>query len=119
MQRTSAPNIAGALVPQHARGYWTGRLSAALGGVERFLERERTQLPPWVAVGFGFGIATWFGLGSPDQWVAFFCLSIGLALAGFGMGRARLGRALGWFALSAAAGFTLIWVRADWVAAPR
>src|SRR5512147_1578910 len=28
MQRTSAPNIAGALLPQRARGYWTVRFHA-------------------------------------------------------------------------------------------
>ena len=119
MQRTSAPNIAGAPVPQHARGYWTGRLSVIREGAESFLERERAQLPPWIAVGFGTGIASWFGLGSANQWVAFLCLAVGLAVAGFGLGHGRFERALGWFALSAAVGFVFIWVRADWVAAPR
>ena len=119
MQRTSAPNIAGAPVPQRARSYWTGRLSAIHEGVESFLERERAQLPPWIAVGFGAGIAAWFGLGGEWQWAAFLCLVSGLAVAGFALGNGRLPRALGWFALSAALGCALIWVRADWVAAPR
>ncbi|HET7709348.1 MAG TPA: ComEC/Rec2 family competence protein [Sphingomicrobium sp.] len=119
MQRTSAPNIAGAPVPQHARGYWKGRLSAIREDIERFLERERAQLPPWIAVGFGTGIATWFGLGRQEEWAAFLCLTTGLAIAGFGMGTGRLERALGWFALAMATGCALIWLRAGWVASPR
>ena len=53
MQWTSAPNIAGAPLPQRARGYWGARLRATLEGLERLLEAERAQLPPWLAVGFG------------------------------------------------------------------
>ena len=119
MQRTSAPNIAGAPVPQRARGYWKGRLSAGREAVERFLERERAQLPPWIAVGFGTGIAAWFGLGHPHQWSAFLCLMAGLAIAGFALGSGRLERAVAWFALAACAGCALIWLRAGWVAASR
>ena len=119
MQRTSAPNIAGAPVPQRARGYWTWRLRGGREAVERFLERERAQLPPWIAVGFGAGIATWFGLGQSSQWAAFLCVTGALALAGFLVGDGRLERAIAWFALAAAAGCGLVWLRADWVAAPR
>ena len=119
MQRTSAPNIAGAPVPQRARGYWTGRLSAIREEVEIFLERERAQLPPWIAVGFGTGIAAWFGLGGQQQWAAFLCLAAGIGIAGFGFGRGRMERSFGWLALSMAAGCALVWVRSGWVASPR
>lgn len=119
MQRTSAPNIAGAPVPQRARSYWTERLSAARERAEAFLERERAQLPPWIAVGFGTGISAWFGMGRPEQWAAFLCLTSAIALTCFVLGKGRLERAIGWFSAAAALGCILVWARSEWVAAPR
>jgi competence protein ComEC len=87
--------------------------------LERLLEAERTQLPPWFVVGFISGIAAWFSLGEPEQWTAFLCVSGALALGGFVLGRGRAGRALGWFALAAALGCALVWGRSHWVAQPR
>ncbi|MEO7240750.1 MAG: ComEC/Rec2 family competence protein, partial [Sphingomicrobium sp.] len=118
MQWMSAPNIAGAPLPQRARGYWKARIGAARDGLEAFLERERGQLPPWVAVGFGGGIAAWFAL---DQchWAAFICFAAGLGLAGFVARGGRAERALGWLGLALALGCTLIWVRSIEVASPR
>src|SRR3954454_18770529 len=119
MQWTSAPNIGEAPLPQRARGYWKTRFSALHEELERLLEAERAQLPPWVVVGFGSGIAAWFALGEPRQWAAFLCLADGLALVGFVLGSGRSGRALGWFFLAATLGCALIWVRSAWVALPR
>jgi competence protein ComEC len=96
-----------------------GRASAWREGVETFLERERAQLPPWIAVGFGCGIAAWFGLEGADQWTAFLCLASATALVGFTLGQGRLERAFGWYALAMALGCGLVWVRSAWVAAPR
>ena len=87
--------------------------------LERLLEAERTQLPPWLAVGFGSGIAAWFALDTAGEWTAFLCIAAGLALAGFLIGSGRAGRAIGWFALAAVLGCALIWARSEWVAAPR
>ena len=120
MQWTSAPNIAGAPLPQRARGYWGTRVGAAKEALERLLEAERTQLPPWVVVGFGSGIAAWFCLEDSSQWAAFLCVAAALALAGFVLGGSgRAGRALGWFGLAAAIGCALVWARSEWVRAPR
>ena len=119
MQWTSAPNIGQAPLPQRARGYWEARLRATLEGLEQLLEAERTQLPPWLAVGFGTGIAAWFALAAPEDWSAFLCVSAAMALAGFVLGAGRASRALGWFALAAGLGCALIWARSEWVAAPR
>jgi competence protein ComEC len=83
------------------------------------LEAERAQLPPWFVVGFGTGIAAWFALGSDLQWKLFLCVSAACALAGFGLGAGRAGRALGWFALAAMLGCALVWARAGWIAQPR
>jgi competence protein ComEC len=96
-----------------------GRVGAWREGVEAFLERERAQLPPWVAVGFGCGIAAWFGLDGQYQWAAFLCWAAALAALGFALGRGRLERAVGWLALAMTVGCGLIWLRSAWVAAPR
>jgi competence protein ComEC len=87
--------------------------------LERLLEAERAQLPPWFVVGLGSGIAAWFMLGQPRQWVAFLCIAAALGLGGFLLMPGRTGRALGWFALAAVIGCALVWARAQWVASPR
>jgi len=119
MQWTSAPNIGEAPLPQRARGYWKTRFSAAGEGLEKLLEAERAQLPPWFVVGFGSGIGAWFALDNAVEWRAFLCLAAALAVAGFALGRGRAGRALGWFALAAVLGCALVWARSAWVAQPR
>ena len=106
-------------LPQRARGYWRARISAAGEGLERLLEAERAQLAPWVVVGLGAGIAAWFALDQQRQWQAFLCLAAALALAGFGIGSGRAGRALGWFALAATIGCALVWSRSARVEQPR
>jgi competence protein ComEC len=70
-------------------------------------------------VGFGSGIAAWFALGEPREWWAFLCMAAAFTLGGFGLGSGRSGRALGWFALAAAAGCALVWTRSAIVAEPR
>jgi competence protein ComEC len=119
MQRTRAPNIGEAPLPQRARGYWKTRADTWNEGLEQLLEAERAQLPPWFVVGFGSGIAAWFALSGPRQWAAFLCTAAAVALIGFLVGRGRAGRALGWFALAATIGCALVWARAVWVAQPR
>jgi competence protein ComEC len=119
MQWTSAPNIGQAPLPQRARGFWKANVERLENAVEDFLERERGQLPPWIAVGLGSGIAGWFALGDSRQWAALICLTGGAAIAGF-MGRGgRAARALGWFMAAAALGCALVWLRSERVAAPR
>src|SRR6185503_19678953 len=104
MQWTSAPNIGEAPLPQRARGYWKARFSAAGEGLEKLLEAERAQLPPWFVVGFGVGIAAWFALDTATEWKAFLCIVAGLCVTGVGLGRSRAGNALAWFSLAALAG---------------
>ena len=119
MQWTSAPNIGEAPLPQRARSYWKARFSAAGGGLEKLLERERAQLPPWFVVGFGAGIAAWFALdGAANGWRSCASPPARPCSASAG-GAARAGRALGWFALAATLGCGLVWARSAWVAQPR
>jgi competence protein ComEC len=87
--------------------------------VELFLERERGQLPPWFVVGLGTGIVGWFALDGPLDWIAFLCLSAGLAVAAFSIRGGRAERAAGWFGLAMALGCGLVWCRAAYVGASR
>ena len=119
MQRTSAPNIAGAPLPQRARSYWKARFAGFHGELEKLLEAERAQLPPWFVVGFGTGIAAWFAFNAPSQWLSFLCLAAGTSLGCFVLGTGRAGRAVGWFALATFLGCALIWMRALWAEQPR
>ncbi len=119
MQWTSAPNIAGAPLPQRARGYWKAWTGAAGEQLERLLEHERAQLPPWFVVGFGGGVAAWFTLGRPDQWIAFLCFSAALGMIGFFLAPSRAGRAVGWLGVASTLGCALIWLRAQEVSAAR
>ena len=106
-------------LPQRARSYWKTRFSAFHEELEKLLEAERAQLPPWLVVGFGSGIAAWFALDLRQQWAAFLFLGAGMAVAGFVLIHGRAGRALGWFALAATLGCALVWGRSAWVAQPR
>ena len=119
MQWTSAPNIGEAPLPQRARSFWKTRLNHGVEWLERLLEAERAQLPPWIVVGFGAGIAAWFGIPGPGGWSAFMFAALGLALVGVASGSNRIGRAIAWFAGAAVIGCGLIWARADSLAAPR
>jgi competence protein ComEC len=60
--------------------------------VESFLERERGQLPSWLVVGFAAGIACWFVLDGPGEWLAVLCFGAGLAVLGFVFEGGRLER---------------------------
>jgi competence protein ComEC len=90
------------------------------GSVERWLEAERDQLPLWLPVALGFGIAAWFWLPDRSGWIAFL-----LTLAALGAGAlclpagGRLRRSLLFLAFTAALGLALIWWRSEQVAAPR
>ncbi|HEX6660267.1 MAG TPA: hypothetical protein VF067_00130, partial [Sphingomicrobium sp.] len=119
MQWTSAPNIAGAPLPQRARSYWKTWTGLAGERLERLLEHERAQLPPWFVVGFGGGVAAWFALGRPEQWVAFLCFSAALGMIGFFLTPGRAGRALGWVGIALTLGCGVVWLRAAQVSSPR
>jgi len=114
MDWTSAPNIEDAsLEPAH-------RLfsRAVFYRIETFLEAERAQLPLWFVASFGLGIAAWFALGAPYAWSGVIAIGFGAAALGLGWSGSRTGRALAGFGIALALGCGLIWVRAEWVAAP-
>ena len=89
------------------------------GAVERWLEAERDQLPLWLPVALGGGVAGWFLLPDARMWWAALLALVAVGLAALSVGRyGRLARAVGIGALAAALGLTLVWWRAERVAAP-
>jgi competence protein ComEC len=91
----------------------------ALASLERWLEAERDQLPLWLPVGLGVGIAAWFVLPDRSFWIAFLIVAAGCAALALAFDRG--GRAARWSAvlcLAACAGCLLAWARSERVAAP-
>ena len=87
--------------------------------VERWLEAERDQLPLWIPVALGTGIAAWFVLPNVSSWMAFLLGALGVGAAGIVFPPAgRLGRMIAGAGLLAALGCVLVWWRAERVAAP-
>jgi competence protein ComEC len=109
----------GAAVRKPGRFRLRERLQGLAARLELQFEKERDQLPLWLPVGLGSGIAVWFALPDARAWAAFMLTAIagGLAALAAGFGT-RWGKALAIFAFSASIGCALIWVRADQVAAP-
>ncbi len=94
-------------------------VARARHALEHGLEAERDQLPLWLPVALGAGIAGWFVLDDPLQWTASILALAGLALAAIAVGRGgRAGRAVAIAACLAATGMGLVWWRATAVAAP-
>ncbi|WP_416609404.1 ComEC/Rec2 family competence protein [Sphingomonas sp. MJ1 (PH-R8)] len=87
--------------------------------VERWLEAERDQLPLWIPVALGTGIAAWFVLPNVSSWMAFLLCALGVGASGMVFPTAgRLGRIVAGAGLLAALGCALVWWRAERVAAP-
>lgn len=90
-----------------------------LGALERFAEAERGQLPLWMPVALGTGIAAWFVLPGPAAWAAVLLAGLAVALAGLVLPwGTRTARAITIGGLLAMLGCGLIWWRAERVAAP-
>lgn len=87
------------------------------GAIERWLEAERAQLPLWLPVVLGGGIAAWFLLPDAPRWIGFLIGATALALLGMAL-PGRLGRVLLIGGIALAAGCALIWWRAESVSAP-
>ncbi|HEY0627073.1 MAG TPA: ComEC/Rec2 family competence protein [Allosphingosinicella sp.] len=110
-----APSIADAPL-QTGVGRFFSRASERL---ERLFEAERDQLPLWLPVGLGLGIAAWFALPDSASWTAFLLASGALFFGFLTAGGTRWGRALAIFSLAVALGCGLIWWKAERAAAPR
>lgn len=81
--------------------------------LEQWLEREREQLPLWVPVALGIGIAAWFLLPNPLAWLSFSFLMAGTSCAALILpAGTRLRRSIASAAFLMALGCVLIWIKA-------
>ena len=116
MAATAAPLLLGARIKSGVTNWWAGLPARA----EALFEAERDQLPLWLPVGLGAGIAAWFALPDQAAWTGFLLLCAAVTCAGLALAPgSRGGRAAAIFALAAAVGCGLIWWKAERVAAPR
>ena len=118
----SAPSIAAEpLQTSRPAGIWPPPSRGLGAWIEERLDRERDQLPLWLPVGLGLGIAAWFALPDSRAWTAFLLLAAALraGAAGAGAGNALGQGGLASSALAAIIGCLNIWWKAERVAAPR
>jgi competence protein ComEC len=95
---------------------WTQRRVRA---AETLLEAERDQLPLWLPVALGSGIAAWYALPQKSGWIGFMIAMSAIAIVGLTIGlKRRLGVAVFAAGLAALLGCGLAWWRAESVAAP-
>ncbi len=93
----------------------TGTASGfSVARLELWLESERDQLPLWLPVMLGSGIAAWFLLPLETHWISFIFAGLALATAGVTMGLPkRVGTASLLAGLALSVGCGLIWIRAE------
>lgn len=89
-------------------------LSSVLNRIEQFLEASRFERAPWLVASLAAGIAAWFTIPAPQQWLGFIsgCLGLAfaaLALPGFEARFPYLRQALVLVALALASGCALVW----------
>ena len=112
----TAPSMA----PGRRQTAWGARIRALSSGIEAWLEAERDQLPLWLPVSLGAGIAAWFLLAGEARWAGFMLAMLGIGAGALMMpGGGRLARAILWFALAAVLGCGVVWLRSEQVRAPR
>lgn len=115
----AAPSMA---VTQHQTRNWIigfNFLQSLVRWLENQLDQERERLALWVPLLFGAAIALWFILPSIQTWVGALLLFLALIVGGLLTGPSlRCGQMLIVGGGAAFAGFSYIWLRAVWVAAP-
>ncbi len=95
------------------------RVRSLATAIEQWLEAERDQLPLWIPVSIGAGVAAWLVLRGPRQWAIASLAFAAVALAALAVGRhGRAARAIGIGAALVLVGLGLVWWRAERVAAP-
>ena len=95
------------------------RIRAVLTRVELWLDAERDQLPLWLPVALGGGIATWFVLDRAAHWGLFILAGLAVCAGGLVIGwHRRFARVLAWAGALAAFGCASVWLRASWVEQP-
>jgi competence protein ComEC len=98
---------------------WGRGFAKAGERLEARFDAERDQLPLWLPVGLGIGIAAWFALPDAHAWSAFLLAAGAFFFAALGLGAGtRWAKALAIFAFAAILGCAHIWWKAERVAAP-
>jgi competence protein ComEC len=96
-----------------------GALARVRDRIERWLEAERAQLPLWLPVMLGSGVAAWFVLPDAPRWSGFVLAACALAFAAAALSDGgRLARMAAISGLAMALGCVLVWSRAERVGAP-
>lgn len=86
---------------------------------EKWLESERGQLPLWLPVMLGTGVALWFVLPLQSMWIAVILGGAAMASAGLSIGlRWRMAWVLIGAGSTLAMGCALVWARSELVASP-
>lgn len=119
MEWTSAPNTVVAPLPPARATFLPAFCGKIADSIDDFLVAERNQLPLWFAVSFGGGIASWFAGGTHVSWAGLLLLAVAILAGGLALRDRPIGRAMLWGAGAFVAGLSLVWWRADHVAAPR
>lgn len=127
MANSDAPSIpmedaSGDAALQHTPWRKRARLSSLGDVFEGFLISAGFARGPWLAVGFGVGIALWFVLDRPVEWIAAILFFLTIPLVALSIWRHREGRvhlqiAIISIALTVAAGLSVIWARSEMVGA--
>jgi competence protein ComEC len=88
---------------------------ALIRKLEQWLEAERDQLPLWLPVLLGSGVAAWFVMPTQMHWVGLLIAMCALFIMGLVVGHhRRLGLVIMISALAVSIGCGLIWWRAQW-----
>ena len=109
---------------QMTSGHWDrlARLSSVQRTIEQFLSAHPFERAPWLAVGFGAGIAAWIVLPGPWQWAGFITLCAAAAVFAPLVAREgvadHLRHAIMGMALMLAAGCGTIWTKSALVGKP-
>ena len=99
-----------------------GGMSSFAAWIEGFLERAEFDRGPWLVVGVAAGIAMWFRLADPREWLAAIGLALGVAGAASFLwwgrdGRGHMLAAIVSLSLVLAAGIGVIWARSAMIGA--
>src|SRR3546814_812317 len=87
--------------------------------LEYWLESERDNIPLWIPVGLGTGIAAWFSLSGPFAWMAWISASLAIAALSFLLPQGmRTGRIVLFVGILGATGCSLMWAKAALVSHP-
>jgi competence protein ComEC len=98
-------------------------LASGLEPVERFIAGAGYDRGPWLAVAFGCGIAAWFIVPGPMQWLGLIAGALGVAVLALGLAPAQ-GRfpytrqAVAGVMLTLAAGCGTVWMKSEMAGMP-